>query len=334
MGYKNNIKYDRPSGKYHVRIESSATGRTRVYKKVCRTRRNAELWLERKEAEILGLPVESGPVLLSEAAELWQDKLRTRNRAENTIKYYRVKHTIITKEMGDMPLQNVTQLILDEYVRHRTERGIGPGTINKEIDAFKRLYAVTDVKPPWRYEGMSHSPKERRTRSPQEVRALWGYLPLEVRVVSGLCLFAGLRASEAFRVQQSWINRGDKILEVLTRKRRDTLRTALVDTLADLLPESGPVVRVDEYECDRALQKASQAVGIKPPFRGPGIFRHHCGTWGIDYSDGKFNKTHAMMVLGHQTGGVTGRYLDTQLVTQKRQFLEAVESAFLTAQPM
>jgi len=178
---------------------------------------------------------------------------------------------------------------------------------------------------------LSHSPRERLVRSPEEIAALWRHLSPAARIPCGLCLLAGLRVSEAMRADQSWVRREQRELWVRVRKEGDPIKTALVDTLAALLPTSGPVVTIGEHVLDHELERASKAADIAPPLRGPGVLRHHCATWPVEYGDGKWSEHDARLVLGHRTTGVTARYVRSQGVARKRLFLEEVERLFLAA---
>ncbi len=76
------------------------------------------------------------------------------------------------------------------------------------------------------------------------------------------------------------------------------------------------------------LRKASEALGIDPPYSGPGAFRHHCSTWAVDEG---CDRAQVREVLSHSLGTVTDRYVHSQAITIKRRVLEKVEGVFLKA---
>jgi hypothetical protein len=51
----------------------------------------------------------------------------------------------------------------------------------------------------------------------------------------------------------------------------------------------------------------------------------------VEYGGGQFTVADARMVLGHHQAGATARYVHSQQVERKRQFLEVVERVFLAA---
>ena len=163
-------------------------------------------------------------------------------------------------------------------------------------------------------------------RTPREVGALWIELPLPARQAVGLCLLAGLRAEEAFRAESGWLRRRDREIWAPIVKTGEWNRTALVDTLADILPTEGPLVTASRNTVKDMLVRASARVGLSPAYSGPGAFRHHCATWAIDAG---YTEADVKLILSHATGSVTARYIHSQSIGRKRAILETVEKLLL-----
>lgn len=313
--------------RYRVRKEHGG----KVYKVTLRTRENAEAWLAQLEARLYGLDTRRPAPTIKDATDEYQRILIRLNRSPVTVEYYDAKYKAILDGLGNLPLDQITQSYVDTYVERRLAGGVSAGTVNKELAALRVLYKLTELKPGWKCATLTHNPKERLVRSPEEVGSLWVRLSPETQAAVALGLFAGMRASEVYRADASWLRRDQREIWIPVRKRRDPMKTALVDTLAELLPELGPLVTVRKGVVDYELQSACATCGLSPPYRGPGAFRHHCATWGVEYSGGRFTVEDARMVLGHHQAGATARYVHSQQVERKRQFLEVVERIFLEA---
>ena len=313
--------------RYRVRKEY----RGKVYKVTLRTRENAEAWLAQLEARLYGLNTRQAAPTIQEAADEYQATLTRLNRAPVTIEYYYSKYLAIRQTLGNLPLDQITQAYVNTYVERRLAAGVSPGTVNKELAALRVLYKLADLAPAWKCATLTHNPAERLVRSPGEVGRVWVRLSPETQAAVALALLAGMRASEVYRADAEWLRRDQREIWIPVRKRRDPMKTALVDTLAGLLPAGGKLVQARKGVVDYELHSASVACGLAPPYRGPGAFRHHCATWGVEYGGGQFTVADARMVLGHHQAGATARYVHSQQVERKRQFLEVVEKVFLEA---
>jgi len=324
--FRNNIE-KASARRYRVRIERNG----KVYKRTLRTRENAEAWLAQLEARLYGLHSRSPVPTLHEAAAEYQRTLTRLNRSPVTLEYYAAKYLAIERTLGNLPLDQITQAYVDTYVEERQAAGVSAGTVNKELAALRVLYKVAELAPAWKCARLTHNPAERLVRTPGEVGSLWVRLRPQTRAAVALALLAGMRASEVYRADASWLRREQREIWIPVRKRSDPMKTALLDTLEGLLPEAGPLVTATKGQIDYDLQAACVAVGLSPPYRGPGAFRHHCATWGVEYSEGRFTVADARLILGHHQAGATARYVHSQQVERKRQFLELVETIFIGA---
>ena len=67
-------------------------------------------------------------------------------------------------------------------------------------------------------------------------------------------------------------------------------------------------------------------MGIDPTYKGPGAFRGHCSTYATDLG---FSRDDVKLVIGHQYGDATDRYIHSQQIEKKKKVLEAVEKLVL-----
>jgi integrase len=295
----------------------------RIHKGTFPTRRAAILFLEKIALEGRGIYSGTTPEL-AEAIDAYIEECRQAGRSNNTLRYYEAKRRNLEHVLGGS-LNRITQHDIDSYIRIRQRAGISNGTVNKELHFLKSVYTFAQVDPPWRHRALSHRSKRKRVYPPEVVRELLQRLPeSSLRAVS-LCLFVGMRAEEVWRADTSWIH--DNEIEVAMQKSGgDTNRTWLVESVRKLLPADGKLIEGPWHATAHEIRRTSAELGFAPPIYGPGIFRHHCSTYGIELG---FPRDQVKLVLGHQFGDVTDRYIHSQQITKKREVLEAVEGYVL-----
>jgi integrase len=227
---------------------------------------------------------------------------------------------LITVLGADRRLATITQRDVDDLAAKLGE-GRNGSTVNKVLAELGRLYRHVGATPRFKLERVSAQPKTRWVLPASRVAVLWRHLdgnPAQVAV--GLCLLAGLRASEAAAATADWVQ-GDE-LHVRVRKTGTANRTAIVPTLGAILPKEGKLVQASENEVCQALRTASRLAGITPAYTGPGAFRHHCATWAHEAG---YTQEQVALLLAHKRPGVTGRYLHAQAIGLKREILLRVE---------
>jgi integrase len=296
----------------------------RVTQRQFPTRRAAVLFLEHLALTRAGVPYSSPAPMLSEAADAYQQRLHRLERSDATVRYYEGRIQAIIDVIGDAPLDRITQRDIDYFVTQRRKYAAAT-TVNKELSALHTIYKHAGVAPEWNGEPLSAQPGRRVVRPPDVVRKLWAELTGPAKVAVALCLFAGLRRSEAFAADASWVQGSE--LRVVVRKTAEHNRTHLVKTLRAILPKRGRLVAATEGQVCRAIATASKRAGIKPPYTGPGVFRHHCASYAADAG---YSPEQIRLVLAHQTGTVTDRYIHSQSIKLKRKILEAVEKTVFT----
>jgi integrase len=314
MNYKNNIAHD--GGRYHVRKKLNG----KIIKRAFPTKRSAMMFLEYIVLDAAGVLLDGPPLTLSEAIDEYIAECERIGRSANTLHYYRAKRMALDAEFGNRLIGKILQRHIDAFIdQRRTE--VCNGTVNKEVAFLKTIYHHCDVRPLWRAKPLSHRVKRKRVHPPSDVAGLWHTLTSPARCAVGLCLLTGMRAEEVWRADASWVH-GDEIDTEIEKSGGETNRTWLVKTLRDILPKRGPLVTVAQGVIRHEIKRNSKMLKIDPPFGGPGVFRHHCATYATDLG---IPRDHVKLVLGHQFGDVTDRYLHSQEIEKKRQVLEAVE---------
>lgn len=339
--YRRNLWHDVEHQTWRCRIERGG----RTYKRSFRYRSHsrvemataeahARAWCRMVEAAAAGLEAGVMPVQLDTAIAGYLDRLRLLRRSEATIDYYtRHLEPMQAHLVAGVTLAMIDQRAVDAYVRWRLagdkeHAAVGAGSVNKELRALRTIYAHAELVPRWKMPALSHHPRERMVRTPEEVARFWALLDSDARAAVGLCLLAGLRASEALAGTAAWLRREQGEIYVPLRKTGGWNRTALVPLLAEVLPAAGPLVRRTKSALAAVLRRASVAAGLDPPYTGPGAMRHHCATWAHELG---YTRDQIALVLGHGRPGATGRYLHTQAVGLKREILTAVETRFAEA---
>lgn len=320
--FRNNLARDPETGRYHARIKVHGRPHQRSFS----SKRAALLWLEALELRRAGVELEGEPTpTLAEARDAYVERLKLLNRSDATQDYYHRHVHHLLKALGKATeLDEVTQRAVEAYVAARKTQ-VSAGTVNKELRALVTIYRHAGVEPRWSLPALSHHPRRRRVHSPAQLRTLWDTLSPPARVPLGLCLLAGLRASEAMAAVPAW-RVGDDELEVRVRKTEGWNRTWLCPTLREALAAAPLPVAVDLNALQRELVAGSRTAGITPPLTGPGAGRHHCATWAVDAG---CTRDQVREVLSHASGSVTDRYVHSHAIATKRRVLEAVERVFL-----
>src|SRR5664280_132906 len=334
-GYVNGIKHD--ANGFHVR----KLVRGRICKATFSEEADAIRYRSQLERVKAGLADEDGAysITLAQAMDAYGERLELLSRRKSTRGFYATKYAAILNVIpGETPLGDIRQRDIDALVRRRRADGLGDGTILQDLRALQALYhkivSAEDgakARQAWTVPEIAYRPLSRWTYTPEEIARLWPAIRSEqARLAFALCLLAGMRGGEALAVQGSWVRRSDSELWVEVHKTRTRNRTALVKTLADMVPVDveGRVVKLSKSVIGRYLQRASREVGLDPPIGGHGSGRHHCASWAADLG---FTRPEIALVLGNVLGGATAHYIHSQSVSIKRRVLEAVEARFLQA---
>jgi hypothetical protein len=322
-----------PSGKAVFRARTLVRGKVRKYSH--KNRVMVEQWLEERDRERAGLPA-SGRTRhhqIRQALDGYLAELKRYGRPSTTVEYYRNKFGQLREGLGEDGFVDwLGQVEIDAYITERLEH-VGVGTVLKELRAFATVTKWLKLRRDWEIPRMlaeSHKPRRKRIPTVKVAAQLWQRLEPPAKAAMGLCLLAGWRAQEARRATAAWCDFRARELYLPEEgtKEHEPNRTAMVATLARVLPRAGRLVPVTGGQLAGAFKRASKAVGIEPTIQGPGIFRHCAGTWLAELGYGTDDRR---LILSHAHGDVTERYTHSQLVGRKRQMLRKLEAYFLRA---
>jgi len=322
-----------PNGKAVYRARTVVRGKVRKYSH--KTRALLEEWIEERDRERAGLPA-SGRTRrhqLRQAFDGYLAELKRYKRPTTTQQYYSNKFTQLRGGLGeDGFLDWLGQAEIDGFIAQRLEQ-VGIGTVLKELRVLATVTRWLKVRTEWEIPRMlaeSHKPKRRRIPSVEAAARLWLRLEPAARAAMGLCLLAGWRAQEALRATAAWCDWRARELYLPEEgtKEREPNRTAMVATLAKVLPRKGRLVAATKGQVTAQFKRASRGAGVEPAVQGPGIFRHCCGTWLAELGYGRDDR---QLILSHAHGDVTERYTHSQLVGRKREMLRKLEAYFLKA---
>lgn len=314
------------------------TRRRRNLKATFKRKVDAEEWERAQDRRAAGLEPLPRLVTLAEGWALYQAGLGARGSPETTLRYYKVKYERLEEHFTEVAVLNrLAPADVREYVaaRQSGKHPAGNRTVRAELALLYRMTVRAgealdfDLIPQWRMPRFRIVEHHRRVPTPEQLAALWARLHGPPLVALALCTLTGMRASEAFRAHAAHWNRGERTLLLPGRKAGDELVVVVVDTLAALLPRTGPLVKAGTSQIVSALRRASAKVG-GPTITGPGIGRHIFGSYAISY--GPWTETQVADALGHSAPGVTQRYLHALAVNPlRRPMAETVETVLLEA---
>ncbi|MEH1012548.1 site-specific integrase [Micromonospora sp. CPCC 206060] len=269
-----------PSGRYQVRYPGP-DGVLRPADTTFDRKRDAELWLSAKEAEIARgewLDPEGGKVTLREYGEAWI-KERPKLRPKTVVLYEGLFRLHIAPALGKMRLAEITTPRLRKWRRDLLDGGVGPVTVAKAYRLLRSMLntAVSDrylTKNPCQIPGagLEKSP-ERPTATIEEVFTIADSVPERYRLLVLLACFNSLRWGE---------------LAALARKHVDPVAgTVLVERSVVELPTAELVFGPPKSD-------ASVRVVTVPAILLPDVVRH------LDEFTGK--GAEALLFLGPKGG--------------------------------
>ena len=313
--FKAGIEYDRGRGVYRVRKIVNG----KIHKGTFPTKRSAIVFIEKIVLDGRGIHVAELVPTVREAVDSYLRNCELAGRSESTFHYYSLRRKPLEESFGDERLDRLRQGHIDAHIEAR-KKVVGGNTISKELSFLLTVYRHVGIAPGWRLTALTVRPSRKRVHPVEQIRAVILEASEPVFCAVGLCLFAGMRAAEAWRADASWV-RGEHIAVEMLKAGGEVNVTYLVEPLRDRLPKSGPLVTASEWQVGYELEKLSKKHGISPALRGPGIFRHHCATYAAELG---FTREDRKLVLGHRFGDVTDRYVHSQEIGRKKKVLEAV----------
>ena len=251
------------------------------------------------------------------------EDMQVRNFARNTQESYLQQVTQFARHFQRSPEGLGPEEIRTYQVYLTTERQLAPGSISIAVAALRFLYKVT-LQRDWSVTDLIPAPKKPQTLpivlSRAEVQQfLESVLLLKHRTILSVCYAAGLRISEAVRLQPAQIDSARMVLRVEQGKGQKDRYVMLSPRLLALLrawwkaakpwPWLFPGRQADRPittdAVEEACQKAQCRCGIPKPIT-PHSLRH---AFAVHLLEGGTDVRTIQLLLGHRSLATTARYL-------------------------
>jgi integrase/recombinase XerD len=252
-----------------------------------------------------------------------REDMQIRNLALTTQDSYLQQVTQFARHFHQSPAGLGPEAIRAYQVYLTTERHLAPGSISIAVAALRFLYKVT-LQRDWSVTEIIPAPKKPQTLpivlSREEVQQFLESVPQRKhRTILSVCYAAGLRISEAVRLQLTDIDSRRMVLRVNQGKGQKDRYVMLSPRLLELLrawwkvakpwPWLFPGERAGEpitrHAVERVCQQAHRACGIPKPIT-PHSLRHAFATHLLEA--GTDLRT-IQLLLGHRSLATTARYL-------------------------
>jgi integrase/recombinase XerD len=220
------------------------------------------------------------------------EDMQVRNLARNTQASYLQQVTQFARHFHQSPERLGPEEIRAYQVYLTTERQLAPGSILIAVAALRFLYTVT-LQRPWRVTEILPAPQKPQplpiVLSCAEVQQFLESVPLlKHRTILSVCYAAGLRISEALRLQAAHIDSRRMVLRVEQGKGQKDRYVMLSPKLLDLLRVWWRVAKpwpwlfpgrdgdrpITPKAVEEACQKAQRRCGIPKPIT-PHSLRHY-----------------------------------------------------------
>jgi integrase/recombinase XerD len=251
------------------------------------------------------------------------EDMQVRNLSPETQACYVQQVSLFARYFNQSPEALGREEIRSYQVYLTNEKKLAPSSILIAVAALRFLYKVTLHKD-WTLADIIPAPKKPQklpiVLSPKEVVQFLACVPsLKHRTILTTCYAAGLRVSEAIRLQPAHIDSQRMVIRVeLGKGQKDRyvmLSPRLLEILRDwwraakpkpwLFPGDIPGRHITRYTVERACQEAHQRCRIPKPIT-PHSMRHgfavHLLERGTDVRT-------IQLLLGHRSLATTARYL-------------------------
>jgi integrase/recombinase XerD len=251
------------------------------------------------------------------------EDMQVRNLALNTQESYLQQVTQFARHFQQSPERLGPEEIRAYQVYLTTERQLAPGSIRIAVAALRFLYTIT-LQRHWRVTDLIPAPKKPQplpiVLSCTEVQEFLESVPrLKHRTILSVCYAAGLRISEAVRLQPAHIDSRRMVLRVEQGKGQKDRYVMLSPKLLELLRVWWKVAKPWPWlfpgrEADRpitpkaveeACQQAQRRCGIPKPIT-PHALRH---AFAVHLLEGGTDVRTIQLLLGHRSLATTARYL-------------------------
>lgn len=252
-----------------------------------------------------------------------REDMQVRNLARNTQESYLQQVTQFAGHFQQSPERLGPEEIRTYQVYLTTERQLAPGSIIIAVAALRFLYKIT-LRQAWSVIDLIPAPKKPQTLpivlSRAEVQQfLESVASLKHRTILSVCYAAGLRISEAIRLQPTHIDSARMVLRVEQGKGQKDRYVMLSPKLLELLRAWWRVAKprpwlfpgeragqpISRNAVEAACQQARRQCGIRKPIT-PHTLRHCFATHLLE---GGTDLRTIQLLLGHRSLATTSRYL-------------------------
>ena len=251
------------------------------------------------------------------------EDMRIRNLSLHTQASYLQQVSQFARHFGKSPDELFAEEIRAYHLYLTKERELATSSIHIAIAALRFFYRTT-LKRNWTFEDVLPLPKKPQklpvVLSPQEVEHFLGCVKrLKARVILTACYAAGLRISEAVRLQPTCIDSKRMVIRVVQGKgqkdRYVMLSVRLLEILRSyykserpkdwLFPGHYPEQPISTGAIEDACQKGRRISGISKPVT-PHSFRH---AFAVHMLEAGTDLRTIQLLLGHRSLATTARYL-------------------------
>jgi site-specific recombinase XerD len=251
------------------------------------------------------------------------EDMQVRNLALTTQESYVQQVTQFARHFHQSPEELGPEAIRAYQVYLTQERQLAPGSISIAVAALRFLYKVT-LQRDWPVIELIPAPKKPQTLpivlSRAEVQQFLESVPQRKhRTVLTVCYAAGLRISEAVRLQLTDIDSQRMVLRVEQGKGQKDRYVMLSPKLLELLrawwkvarprpwlfPGGRPGGHITQRAVERVSRQAQRACGIPKPIT-PHSLRHAFATHLLEAGA---DLRRIQLLLGHRSLATTARYL-------------------------
>jgi len=251
------------------------------------------------------------------------EDMQVRNLALNTQTCYVQQVSLFARHFDKSPEQLGPDEIRAYQVYLTNEKKLAPGSILIAVAALRFLYKVS-LKKAWSFEEVIPAPKKPQklpvVLSPEEVLHFLSCVrSTKHRAILTTCYAAGLRISEAIRLQPTHIDSQRMVLRVEQGKGQKDRYVMLSPKLLETLRNYWRAIRpkgwlfegdvtgqpINRSSVELACQKARRLSGIRKPIT-PHSLRHG---FAVHLLESGTDIRTIQLLLGHRSLATTARYL-------------------------
>ena len=257
------------------------------------------------------------------------EDMQVRNLSPHTQASYLQQVSLFARYFVTSPDGLTPEHIRTYQIYLTNEKKLATSSIHVAVAALRFLYRIT-LKKEWTFGEVIPLPKKAQKLpiilSPEEVLHFLGCVDRgKHRVILTTCYAAGLRISEAVRLNAAAIDSARMVIRVNQGKGRKDRYVMLSPTLLEILRNYWKAARPKEFlfpgvqedrpitkdAVEAACQKAHRLSGLSKPVT-PHSLRH---AFAVHLLESGTNVRTIQLLLGHRSMGTTARYL--RLATSK-----------------